>query len=339
MRALVCAIGLLLPWQHAAPSARVAVRIDAAEAEAVLRIADRQASGAEVPARDWDALFATDGYRRLREREQSMGRPLDEGAFRQFVLSARVTSRAALLRATLETWTRADLSGAAARALAYLPSQAAIRATVYLVIKPAPNSFVFDTTKDPAIFLYLDPARTRAQIENTVSHELHHIGASSLDADYQKAIAGLAPPARLAATWMGAFAEGLAMLAAAGGPDVHPHVVSPPEDRARWDRDVANFDRDLAGLDRFFQDVVHERIAGEDAVQKAAMAFFGVQGPWYTVGWKMAVIVERAFGRTAVVNAVGDPRRLLVDYNRAVRAGHLALPRWSDDLLAAVEAR
>ncbi len=69
------------------------------------------------------------------------------------------------------------------------------------------------------------------------------------------------------------------------------------------------------------------------------MAFFGVQGPWYTVGWKMAVVVERAFGRAAVVAAVGDPRRLLAEYNRAVRARHLALPLWSDALLAAVEPR
>jgi len=129
------------------------------------------------------------------------------------------------------------------------------------------------------------------------------------------------------------------MLAAAGGPDVHPHASSPPDDRARWDRDVAHFDRDLATLDRFFVDVVHARIAGSDAVQKAAMAFFGVQGPWYTVGWRMAVIVEQTFGRSAVVAAVGDPRRLLVDYNRAVRARHLALPVWSDELLAAVEPR
>lgn len=41
------------------------------------------------------------------------------------------------------------------------------------------------------------------------------------------------------------FSEGLAMVAAAGGPDVHPHAKSTPEIRAGWDRDVANFEQDL----------------------------------------------------------------------------------------------
>jgi len=40
------------------------------------------------------------------------------------------------------------------------------------------------------------------------------------------------------ASWIGAFGEGFAMLAAAGGPAIHPHAVSSPEERARWDKDV-----------------------------------------------------------------------------------------------------
>lgn len=38
----------------------------------------------------------------------------------------------------------------------------------------------------PAIFLYVDPAESRAQFENTVAHELHHIGAGSLEARYEE---------------------------------------------------------------------------------------------------------------------------------------------------------
>ena len=44
------------------------------------------------------------------------------------------------------------------------------------MIKPKTNSFVFEPASDPAIMLYLDPSRTRAQLENTVAHELHDIG-------------------------------------------------------------------------------------------------------------------------------------------------------------------
>jgi hypothetical protein len=42
--------------------------------------------------------------------------------------------------------------------------------------KPQIHSFVYDVRGDPAIFLYLDPEQPPAQFENTVAHELHHIG-------------------------------------------------------------------------------------------------------------------------------------------------------------------
>jgi hypothetical protein len=47
--------------------------------------------------------------------------------------------------------------------------------------------------------------------------------------------------ARTVSAWLGAFGEGFAVLAAAGGPAVHPHATGTAEDRARWDEDVANF--------------------------------------------------------------------------------------------------
>ncbi|HSR96018.1 MAG TPA: DUF5700 domain-containing putative Zn-dependent protease, partial [Kofleriaceae bacterium] len=43
----------------------------------------------------------------------------------------------------------------------------------------------------------------------------------------------------------------------------------------------------------------------------------GVQGPWYTVGYTMAVAVERCFGRAALVAAMRRPWTLLGLYNRA----------------------
>jgi hypothetical protein len=68
-----------------------------------------------------------------------------------------------------------------------------------------------------------------------------------------------------------------------------------------------------------------------------AYSFFGVQGPWYTVGWKMAVTIERHFGRARLIACMLDPRQVLAVYNQAAaeqdRAGGEQLPLWSPELL------
>ncbi len=338
------AIVALLPASPAAraqqAAGRLQIQLDESEAQAVLAILARRQAGQAVDSEDWRRLFATEPYRRLKAREAAMGRDFSDADFQRFVLSDSLADRAGELRATLDDWRRADLTAAAGRAFAYLPPDAAIRATVYPVIKPLTNSFVFEPSTDAAIFLYLNPSETEPQFENTVAHELHHIGYASVSARFDSAIAGLPPDAHAAAEWMGAFGEGFAMLAAAGGPDVHPHAVSPPDARARWDRDVANFGRDLPVLERFFLDVAAGRLRTPEERRRVGMTFFGVQGPWYTVGWKMAVLIERRFGRDRLILCMLDPRALLVAYNQAAaeqnRAGGEPLPLWSDQLLQAM---
>ena len=343
MTARACAVlGAMLAALAASPApaedARVQLVTDTAEADAVLAILGRRAAAEPIPEADWARLFAADPYRRLKRREAEMKRDFSDEEFRQFVLSDDLLSRREALARTLEDWKRADLEAAARRVLAYLPAQARIRARVFPVIKPRTNSFVFEAQKDPAIFLYLDPALGAAKFENTVAHELHHIGLASLTGPMYAALSALPPRARAAAEWMGAFGEGMAMLAAAGGPDIHPHAVSEAKDRERWDRDLAAFPRDLRALDAFFLDVVDGRLEG-DAVKEKAFSFFGEQGPWYTVGWQMAALVERRFGRAKLIECMLDPRRLLAAYNRAVAGRDRARwPRWSPRLLKAVRA-
>ncbi|HEU5039744.1 MAG TPA: DUF5700 domain-containing putative Zn-dependent protease, partial [Gemmatimonadales bacterium] len=139
--------------------------------------------------------------------------------------------------------------------------------------------------------------------------------------------------------WLGAFGEGVAMLAAAGGPDVHPHAASPRAERERWDRDVASAPADLARVEEFLLDILDRRLATPDAIRERGMSFFGVQGPWYTVGWLMAATIERAGGREAVVASLCDPALLLRRYNEAAaRSPRAGLPRWSDALLARLSA-
>lgn len=205
------------------------------------------------------------------------------------------------------------------------------------MIKPRDNSFVFDLDNDPAIFLYLDPAMTAAQLENTVAHELHHVGlvACCRGPDELAEADGWPERARRVVGWVGAFGEGVAMLAAAGGPDVHPHATSPAADRERWDGDVARTAENLQELEAFFLAILNGEL-NETAERERAMSFFGVQGPWYTVGWVMASAIERAFGRDALLGCIEDLRTLLPTYNRAAvelgRKGE-ALPVWSGEML------
>ena len=200
----------------------------------------------------------------------------------------------------------------AERILRYLPPSAVIRAKVYPVIKPGKNSFVWEASTNPAIFLYLDPEVSRLKFENQVAHELHHIGLASVESGYDQKIAVLPERARAAA------------------------------EHARWDHDMANFNADLQSVNDFFLDILNGKFPNRDAVDAKAGSFFGLQGPWYTVGYKMAVMVEKRFGRPALIQTMLDPRQLLVLYNQAAAEqnaqGREHLPLWSAELLKQVHA-
>jgi len=326
---------------HVVPEAAgndpIQLQLDASEAEAVLAVLDRLRARQLVEEGTWARVFASEPYRRLKQRETQMQRAFTDSAFRRFVASPALMARSDSLRRTLAAWSKADLAASARRVLAYLPDTARIRARVYPVIKPQTNSFVFEPSTDAAIFLYLDPTVSAAQFENTVAHELHHIGFSSVAGTQEAMRAGLSPGGSRVVEWMGAFGEGLAMLAAAGSPDVHPHATSPAADRARWDRDMTHFNDDLRSLEKFFTGILSGSYKSKAEADKAGYSFFGVQGPWYTVGYRMAVMTERRFGRDVLIECMLDPRQLLAHYNAAatdsMRAGHATLATWSPEFL------
>jgi hypothetical protein len=324
---------------QSAPASRLDVRLVSDEADAVLSILAKKKSSEAISAKDWERLFSSEGYIRLKKREVELKRTFTDDEFRTFVLSDELAGRAQVLQETLARWSQADLGGAASRALAYLPEGARIRAKIYPVIKPKTNSFVFETKTDPAIFLYIDPAITAAKFENNLAHELHHIGYSSscLPRLTSEEFNRLPEKPRTILEWVGAFGEGIAMLAAAGGPDVHPHEVSSPEDRARWDHDVAYFNDDLRKVERFFLEISEGRLTGEEAIRERGFSFFGIQGPWYTVGWKMGVTIEKVEGRKALIGCLCEPAELLFTYNRAAaalnRSATSPLAVWSPALL------
>ena len=315
------------------------IRLVTDEADAVLSILQKLKTGETPAGEDWESLFSTEGYIRLKKREAGVKRAFEDADFKHFVESPALLTKADSLAETLARWKRVDMKAAADRALAYLPAGTAIRAKVYPVIKPKPNSFVFELETDPAIFLYLNPEINAAQFENTVAHELHHIGyaAACLPGYETEAFKSVPKEVRSVLEWIGAFGEGFAMLAAAGGPDIHPHAVSPAADRQRWDKDMANFNADLKKVETFFLDVLNGRLKDEEKIREVAFSFMGIQGPWYTVGWKMATVIEKTFGRPRLIDCLCDPAGFLLAYNEAA-ARHNAstgesLALWSPELI------
>lgn len=320
----------------------VDVRLVTDEAEAVLEILNKRKANQPITEADWQKVFQSEGYVRLKKREAAMKNSFEDADFKTFVLSDALAQRGQALEETLDRWKRVDTTGAARLALDYLPKGARIKAKIYPVIKPKDNSFVFDVKTDPAIFLYLDPTVSREKFENTLAHELHHIGYSSgcpskrvLDE-----IVKLPPNTQRVVAYIGSFGEGFAMLAAAGNPDTHPHAVSSAEDRARWDKDVANFNSDLKAVEKFFLDILANRLSREE-MQKTGFSFFGVQGAWYTVGWKMSVIIEKTYGRTKLIACICDQRKLLLTYNKAAakynRRTREPLALWSESLIKSIK--
>jgi hypothetical protein len=331
----------LLSMALVVPLAADEVKMNVEEAELVLSILERRAGGAGVDEESWSRLFASEPYVRLKRREASMNRAFTDESFREFVRSPELASRAADLRETLERWRSVDLASPIERAKAYLPEGATIRVTVYPVIKPMTNSFVFEIDTDPAIFLYLDPDVSPEKLSNTLAHEFHHIGFGSHcpTETADREIDQMPDNVSWVVRRLGAFGEGFAMLAAAGGLEIHPHEASDPADRARWDRDVSRAAEDMAHVAAFLEGSLDGTLTDEE---KGATfrSFYGEQGPWYTVGWLMSATIERQLGRDALIAAFCDTRTLLETYNAAAAvhasSGKGSLPTWPEPLVRAL---
>ena len=298
---------------------RLSVKLDTEAADAVLAIIARGAAASDT---DWQRLFQSEGYRRLKQREATVKRAFTDSAFRAFVVDTSLARRAPRLRAALEAWKQVDVTAAAQRAFLYLPDSARIRATIYPSIKPRTNTFVFEPSTNPAIFFYLDPDISAAKFENTLAHELHHLGVGSVCANNDAA--------PRVVQWMGGFSEGRAVLAAAGNPQDHPHATSDAAERAIWDRDYAKVPADMRRLEQFFTDLMNATLT--DAEQnEQGFAFVATdsvpQGAFYTVGYMMSRAVEMSLGRKRLVESLCNPVMFLTDYNSV--ADRWALPKWS----------
>ena len=123
-------------------------------------------------------------------------------------------------------------------------------------------------------------------------------------------------------------------------------LTTDPDAWLVWELDIANFNADLRRLEAFFRNVLAGRLSPEEE-NKRLFTFINAgdvpQGGFYTVGWKMAALVERARGRDALLQTICDPRSLLAVYNE-VAASHPrgdgeTLALWSADFLAMLRSK
>ncbi len=105
---------------------------------------------------------------------------------------------------------------------------------------------------------------------------------------------------------------------------------------------MGRFNRDLKKVEKFFLGVLNGRLKTLEEIDRVGFSFFGEQGPWYTVGYRMAVTIERQEGRARLIEWMTDVRRLVPAYNRAAAArnattrGKLAL--WSAELIGLIQS-
>ncbi|HWP30532.1 MAG TPA: DUF5700 domain-containing putative Zn-dependent protease [Fimbriimonadales bacterium] len=308
------------------------------EAESVLAILEKRERGIEITQRDWDNLFFSEGYTRLKEREESIGRSFTEEDFQKFVLSESLISRKKALRKTLETWKKCNLMLAAQKALAYLPKDTKIKAKVILLIKPQTNSFVWDLQNNPAVMLYLDTTMSPEEFDATITHEFHHIGYANScpNKEFKEWLSKQTEETRNAFMWLSAFGEGFAVLAQSEGKKGNPYGYFRRDVRYAWIRNYANVYRDMKTLEDFFDGVFKGKWNKEE-VQKKGYEFFGLLGPWYTVGYLIAVTIEDAFGRAKLIECFSDPRILLSTYNDAAKKLKRKQPLFSESLVKKFE--
>lgn len=344
-RLLCCALftlNLLASGPAFAQDKPVRLTLDTSEADQALNImAEYQAQGS-VRDEDWKLLFATVPYQWLKSRELSMGGSFSDDTFRQFLLAPSTLAKRDQWKSTLDHMKQANMTALGESVLGWLPAGAVIHARVFPEIKPQSNSFVWrKESEGPAIFLYLAD-QTQSQFENTVAHECHHIGLESLDARQQALQAGLPENVKRAMKWMTAFGEGEAMLAAVGSSDRHPHWEDDALIRARWDSDMMHFNENLSQVQQLLFDILNGTLSSDVEIRKRASPFWGVQGAWYTVGYEMAVLVERRFGRQVFDDCLLDPRVLLVRYNQVASEANehgAKLAMWSPDLVSQLQPR
>lgn len=314
-------------------SNRITINVNSFFADVVMVFSEKP-SGC-INDNDWDNLFASESYKILVERNKMLKINLTDTDFKDCVMKLLSEENLQRYKNVLQTVKSIDLQACAGRALKYLPVNATIFTTVHLVVLPQPNYFIYCTKTTSAVFISLSVGLPLDDIENILVHELHHIGFLSIELQ-NNYYSGFATSHMYALRLLGYFREGIALLAAAGSAHNHPIPSSNPDLRLLWDNSINDSINAHKKIEDIFNEIFKGNITHEELDAKS-LSFCHILGPWYTLGWLMAVTVECQFGINKLNECMQDLRLLLLYYNYAVELNSVHFnskyPLWSTDLL------
>lgn len=311
------------------------------EIKAVLNILYKRKQGENTEKLDWKRLFSSDGFKLLKQREEDMGNQLKKKAFKDFLLNEIEPEGYDQFQNAYQNLKDINFNKIINKTKRYLPDQAIINTDIIPVIKPASNSFVHNIDNKLVLFLYLKPSISKKELTNKLIHELHHIG---LDDIYQKSdYTHLPKPVQRMIEWTNAFGEGFAMLAAAGSPAVHPNRFD-EQLKERWDENISNFNRDFKEIEKFLLDILNKNFSNQkDLYDKGfqLMTNNGGQGSWYTVGYKIAVVIEKMTDKKVLTDCMKDFTKLYLTYNKLVvqynKKYKEKLPQFSEKIIGSLK--
>ncbi len=304
------------------------VRFDAEGARRMLGLLARLAAGEEVADAEVQAVLETPAYRlffahhnRFANRSLAPGefaamlRAIPRGEFhtenpqldRMWSRFRAVPARLGELQALYhEVVARDVVPEAASIARRWLPGDAALDTTVFILLDGMSGGFVYQGQ----VAFDLLQMRGAGWFLKVLAHELHHIGVEAL---WQGQLSApyLPPGRRMALEFVGMLlGEGSATCLISGEPEE-------PEGVAQWQGHMAQIDHLFARV----EGLLRRAWAGEidEAAFEAEVPSFlqGYMGEAYAVGYVMVERIRQALGDDAVLACLREPRRALAIYNQA----------------------
>ena len=226
----------------------------------------------------------------------------------------------------------------------YVPAQFSAKLNVYFIFGGSSGGFAFDDNADD---VYVNLARfskaTSTDLAETVAHELFHAVQSHVMSSPPRP----APGAAQAATgpvWMNRL---LYDLLQEGTAELLTHPVANRPASAHSARNVARIERNMgrmSGLMTLLETtafrLLHTPPRDEDQYDGIyGLLFYGdYDEPAYDIGWTMASAIEKNDGRPAIFALLRSPPKQFILRYQQLAAADRALPRFSDEFIAAVRA-